>query len=34
MDVAVRHNKKTNSVAAELGLKPKALAKVASGLAA
>jgi starvation-inducible DNA-binding protein len=33
MDVAVRHNKKTNSVAAELGLKPKELAKVASGLA-
>lgn len=33
MDVAVRHNKKSENVAADLGLKPKELAKVASGLA-
>jgi DNA-binding ferritin-like protein len=33
MDVAVRHNKKTDNVATDLGLKPKELAKVAGGLA-
>lgn len=33
MDVAVRRNKKTDSVATDLGLKPKELAKVAQGLA-
>ena len=33
MDVAMRHPKKGDSVAVDLGLKPKELAKVVSGLA-
>lgn len=33
MDVTVRHTKSSDNVASDLGLKPKALAKVAQGLA-